>query len=336
MSEAVGTTQAGSPEDGAAGPATAQAIASLLAPFAGDRPPAPAWFQSALARAPERGFVEADGAAIETLAWGPLGAPGLLLLHGNGAHADWWSFIAPFFADDRRVTAISWSGMGRSSWRDRYSIDVFVNEALKGAEATGLFAGADKPIVVAHSFGGSVATSLAAAHGARFKATVILDSGARPPAKQWRGPPQRTHPNRVYSTLAEALARFRLMPPQGCPNPYIVDYIAREGLRPAPLDPALPDGPMGWTWRFDPFIWSKMDFSKAWESGEELARAQCRLAFVWGAQSNLMTRDVIEYSRSHAAFGSPFVEIPEAEHHVLLDQPLALISALRGLFSSWI
>lgn len=311
-------------------------IGSPLAPFAGERPPAPAWFEKAIAHRPERAFVDVDGAAIETLTWGPLGAPGLLLLHGNGAHADWWSFIAPFFAEDRRVTALSWSGMGRSSWRDRYSIDIFVEEALKGAEAAGLFAGADKPIVVAHSFGGSVATSLAAAHGSQFKATVILDSGARPPAKQWRGPPQRTHPNRVYATLAEALARFRLMPPQGCPNAFIVDYIAREGLHPAPLDVSAPDGPQGWTWRFDPFIWSKMDFSKAWESGEELARAQCRLAFVWGAQSNLMTSDVIEYSRSHAAFGSPFVEIPEAEHHVLLDQPLALISALRGLFSSWI
>jgi pimeloyl-ACP methyl ester carboxylesterase len=48
-----------------------------------------------------------------------------------------------------------------------------------------------------------------------------------------------------------------------------------------------------------------------------------------------MTPDVIDYSRSHAAFGTPFIEIPEAEHHVLLDQPLALISALRALFAAW-
>ena len=89
------------------------------------------------------------------------------------------------------------------------------------------------------------------------------------------------------------------MPPQGCPNLYIVDYIAREGLHPAPIIEGAEAGDQGWTWRFDPFIWSKMDFSKAWESGEELARAQCRLAFVWGAQSKLMTGDVIDYSRTH-------------------------------------
>jgi pimeloyl-ACP methyl ester carboxylesterase len=78
-----------------------------------------------------------------------------------------------------------------------------------------------------------------------------------------------------------------------------------------------------------------MDFAKAWESGEELARAQCRLAFVWGAQSKIVGDDVIDYSRSHAAFGTPFVEIPESEHHVLLDQPLALVSTLRALFAGW-
>jgi hypothetical protein len=44
---------------------------------------------------------------------------------------------------------------------------------------------------------------------------------------------------------------------------------------------------------------------------------------------------VIEYSRSHAAFGTPFVEIPESEHHVLLDQPLALVASLRTLFATW-
>jgi pimeloyl-ACP methyl ester carboxylesterase len=198
-------------------------------------------------------------------------------------------------------------------------------------EAAGLFEAKEKPLVVAHSFGGSVATSLAAEHGRRLKATVILDSGARPPEKQWRGPPSSGHPNRVYPTLADALARFRLMPLQGCPNPFIIDYIAREALHPAPSG----DGGQGWTWRFDPFIWSKMDFTRAWQASEDLARAQCRLAFVWGAQSKIMTPDVIDYSRAQAAFGTPFVEIAEAEHHVLLDQPLALVSALRSLFAAW-
>jgi pimeloyl-ACP methyl ester carboxylesterase len=323
------------PEASAEDPITDPRIVSPLKPFNGARPPAPAWFERAIEQRPERSFVEVGAAPIELLTWGERGKPGVLFLHGNGAHADWWSFIAPFFAEDYRCAAISWAGMGRSGWREAYSIDSFVHDALACAEAAGLFEGKDKPLVVAHSFGASIAASMAAEHGKRLKATVIVDSGARPPDKQWRGPPRPSQPNRVYATLQEALGRFRLMPLQPCDNLYIVDYIAREGLHPAPITEGPNAGEQGWTWRFDPFIWSKMDFTKALGSGEELARAQCRLAFVWGAESKIVGDDVIDYSRSHAAFGTPFVEIPESEHHVLLDQPLALVSTLRALFAGW-
>ena len=86
----------------------------LLAPFHGEKPVAPQWFNDAIARAPVRTFTDVRGAAIETLAWGEHGKPGLLFLHGNGASADWWSFIAPFFAETHRVAAFSMSGMGGS------------------------------------------------------------------------------------------------------------------------------------------------------------------------------------------------------------------------------
>ena len=74
------------------------ALAAPLAPFGGQVPPAPAWFEAAVAQTPERSALAVEGADIELLTWGRVGKPGLLFLHGNGAHADWWSFIAPFFA----------------------------------------------------------------------------------------------------------------------------------------------------------------------------------------------------------------------------------------------
>src|SRR5580658_4256675 len=74
-----------------------------LAAFRGQMPPAPAWFERAVAKEPERSFVEVEAARVETLAWGERGKPGLVFLHGGAAHADWWSFIAPFFARERRV-----------------------------------------------------------------------------------------------------------------------------------------------------------------------------------------------------------------------------------------
>ena len=92
-------------------------IPAPLVPFAGARPPAPAWFEEALKVEPERASHQGAGVTIETLAWGERGMPGLLLLHGGSAHADWWSHLAPFFARTHRVVASSWSGMGGSGWR---------------------------------------------------------------------------------------------------------------------------------------------------------------------------------------------------------------------------
>ncbi|MBU6299282.1 MAG: hypothetical protein KJS68_13670, partial [Alphaproteobacteria bacterium] len=62
-----------------------------LAELAGAPPPAPGWFAEAVAMAPERRSVEVEGASIHYLRWGDKTRPGLLLVHGNAAHAYWWS-----------------------------------------------------------------------------------------------------------------------------------------------------------------------------------------------------------------------------------------------------
>src|SRR6202000_428091 len=101
---------------------------SPLAPFAGAKPPAPAWVDAALAKSPERSFVPVDWANIELLTGGQGGKPGLILVHGNSAHADWWSFIAPFLADEYRIAALSLSGMGDSDWREPYDFATLADE----------------------------------------------------------------------------------------------------------------------------------------------------------------------------------------------------------------
>ena len=158
-------------------------VVSPLAAFAGERPPAPAWFEHAIAQPPERSLVPVEGCDIELLAWGERGRPGLLLLHGNGAHADWWSFVAPFLSGSHRVAAVSWSGMGRSGWREVYDYPTFLKEAVACAEAAGLFEADERPIIVAHSFGGGVATYIAAQAGDRFEAAV---SGPPASTRRWR------------------------------------------------------------------------------------------------------------------------------------------------------
>ena len=299
-----------------------------LAPFEGAVPPAPDWFAAAIAQAPERGAVTVKGAQIELLTWGERDKPGLLLVHGNTAHADWWSFIAPILAQDYRVAAISLSGMGGSDWRERYDFETYADEAFEGAKAAGLYDGGRKPIYVGHSFGGASVFYSATRHAGRMRAAILVDTGfgGPPPAEEgFRTPQTRPKQNRVYATLPDALARFRLMPPQSCRNAYIADFIARRSLKPAPLE----GGGDGWTWRFDPQLWNKFD--RAALSGLPTATGpRAPTVHVYGENSAIIRRFAGTAERRVPADVPSFV-IPDSEHHVMIDQPLALVSALRGL-----
>jgi pimeloyl-ACP methyl ester carboxylesterase len=305
-----------------------------LAVYKGAAPPAPKWFVDAVAARYETTFIECEGARIHYQRWGDRSNPGLLLVHGNGAHAHWWDFIAPYLVDDYHVVAMTFSGMGDSDWRDSYTMDVFAREQVAVCEAAGLFAHAQKPIIVAHSFGGFVTILTGAEYGERFEGVVIVDTPVNPPDTPRRGPPA-VRGGKVYPTLEAALARFRLAPPQPCENHYIMDYIARWSLTKKPL----PDGPNGekagdgWSWKFDPSIWQRFKVSRPPQ--ELLRETRCRIALFKGDKSSIWEDDVGDYMRGLLNRQVPFIEIPEARHHVMLDQPLAFVSALRTLLQEW-
>ncbi len=300
------------------------APASLLAPFHGAPPPAPAWFDAAIARQPERSTIDVLGTPIELLTWGEVGKPGLLFLHGNGAHADWWSFIAPSFAKDWRIAAISWAGMGSSGWREAYSAETFAAEAFAAVEAAQLEAGGVKPIFVGHSFGGFPTLYCAARHPERLRGAILVDTSIQPPEKRWKGPPPRSgFGTKVYSTLEEALARFRLAPPQPCENLYIADYIARRSLKEV-------EG--GWTWKFDPAIWQRFSMP---DLGQLLTEIACPAALMWGERSGLMHAETLDYMIAQMPDAVLRLPVPDADHHVMLDQPLAFVAGLRGLLAAW-
>ncbi|HZZ34285.1 MAG TPA: alpha/beta hydrolase [Caulobacteraceae bacterium] len=327
-------------------------IASPLAPFKGKAPPSPKWFQDALARAPERRMIPVEGANIELLTWGEVGKPGLIFVHGNSAHADWWSFIAPFFADDYRVAAVSLSGMGASDWRETYTFEGFATEIFECAKAAGLYEAAEKPIYLGHSFGGSQVFYSGARHPERMKAALLIDTGfgGPPTAEQmqaWReqaikegrieevnrmgGMAHRSKPNRVYATMEEALTRFRFMPPQVPGNLFVADYIARHSLKRAPM----PDGSgEGWTWRFDPFLWGKLNREGM---AEAPTTGLAPMAHIYGDQSNIIKRhhQMPGGGRDMIPPGTPQIVIPDSEHHIMVDQPLALVAAIRALLACW-
>ncbi|MBV8850351.1 MAG: alpha/beta hydrolase [Methylobacteriaceae bacterium] len=303
-----------------------------LAQFGGAAPPAPAWFADAMAKRPEINMVEVEGAKIEMLTWGERGRPGLLLLHGNGAHAGWWRFIAPFLAEEYRFCAISWGGMGGSDWRETYTIETFIAEALASAETAGLFDSATKPIFVGHSFGGHIAIFISARYGERLGATILVDPPIFTPERiaERRARPRKERvyrAHRVYATREQALARFRFAPTQACDNLFIADAIARESLK-----EVAGGADAGWTWRFDPFLWKNLQLS---QSTPLLKEARSPMALIRGDRSRLIRVADANYAISLMPPGSPHIPIPDADHHVMIDQPLAVIAALRGLLAAW-
>lgn len=299
-----------------------------LATYGGSRPPAPDWFLNAVAQPYEVASVEVEGTHVRYQRWGKRGAPGLLLVHGNGAHAHWWDFIAPYFAEHYNVAAMTFSGMGDSGWRDEYRMETFAAEEIAVCEHAGLFDGPVKPIIIAHSFGGFVTLLTGADYGDRLTGTVIVDSPVNPPDRQ-RMPPRSVRANKVYPDLASALGRFRLAPPQLCENHFAMDYIARWSLKKT----GSREGPPGWTWKFDPGIWQHFDAGRP--SSELLRATQCRIAIFRGEESALMPDDVGDYMQSLLGHQVPFISIPHARHHVMLDQPLAFVAALRTLLDEW-
>jgi pimeloyl-ACP methyl ester carboxylesterase len=170
----------------------------------------PDWFTRAMADAPQERMVEVDGAGVESLSWGERGRPGVLLLHGYAGHAGWWRFIAPFLAQDRRVVAMSWSGMGGSDRRGAYSFDGYAREALAVARAEGLYE-AGPPVIVGHSFG-SVAMLLAAARYPEALSAAVAVESTLLPLIRVRERAQAAPGERVFATVEAARARFKLSP----------------------------------------------------------------------------------------------------------------------------
>ena len=280
---------------------------------------------------------------LEALTWGERGKPGLMLEHGTSAHTDWWSFIAPYLAKDYRVTSMSLAGMGASDWRDTYRFHDFADDAEAVSRATGLYEGGRKPVYIGHSFGGGQVFFAAARYPEHMAAAILVDTGFGGPPPEvvaertthqqvLANNPSPDRPSRIYPTMAKALERFRLMPPQPAENYYVLDFIARRSLKRAPM----PDGSgEGWTWKFDPNMWEKLDRTDGvMATMGGMPDLKVPMIHLYGDKSRIIDRR--KAGEPGFLDGKvPEIEIPDSHHHVMIDQPLALVAALRTLLASW-
>ena len=282
---------------------------------------APRWFRDAIATPYEDLTVEVAGCPIHYVRWGEAGRPGLVFVHGGAAHAHWWSFIAPQLTHQYQVVALDLSGHGDSWRREQYPREILADEIMAVADDAQLVGA---PIVVGHSMGGFVCISAAARYGDRLAGAVILDSPVRrPDPEAEEGARGRAFRNpKVYPHIETALQHYRVVPEPTCAEPYILDHIGRHSLRRV-------EG--GWTWKFDPLVFRRFAPRAIHEI---LPEVRCRVA-LFRAEFGLVTPDIGDYMVELLDRNAPVVEVPSAYHHLLLDQPLALITGLRAILSDW-
>ena len=298
-----------------------------------DSTPTPQWFEEALATPRREGWLDSAGCPIHYFSWGDPSRPGVLLLHGFLAHARCFAFIAPFLAKEYYVVAYDFSGMGDSGVRENYPDEVRLQELMDVARETGLFENGQRPSIIAHSYGGSIGLVAMERCHEKFSRLVICDlmtlrperlmahakAGGRPPGSQ---DPQR--PNRIYPDYVTAKGRFVLSPPQKVNESYLFDYMAYHSLKEV-------EG--GWTWKFHSSVFERSTdhHERLLTQARRIASAPGPIVIVYGEQSALFDADSAEYVRECGGGHIPMIAIPDARHHLMLDQPVAFASVLKTI-----
>jgi pimeloyl-ACP methyl ester carboxylesterase len=242
----------------------------------------------------------------------------VVLIHGGVAHARWWDHVAPLLTtgDRRRVVALDLSGHGDSGRRDQYSIGTWADEVAALVSHLEFEA---PPIIVGHSMGGLVALTLAERRAELVGGTVVVDTRAveHTSAERAENDRRAAMPTRVYRTRRDAIDRFRPVPGQSS-LPYVRAHVASTSVR---------ECADGWTWKFDPRIFGGQDFVNTTLSG--LRGRVLMLRAEHGISTSGVDRllDLVG--------GVTSVEIAAAGHHIMLDQPLALVAALRLALEGW-
>lgn len=283
--------------------------------------PMPGWARAALEMPSRSRRIDADGCRVHYLSWGDPGRPPVILVHGNAAHAEWWRFIAPLLATQYHVLAIDLGGMGDSGHCGRYERERYAGQVMAVADAA---APGRPPFIVGHSMGGFVAIMAGAAHGGRLAGIIVIDSPIESPDRRIPAHAVQVQARAdVYADRAEALRRFRLVPQQEVECAFYLDHIARH---------SIVEAAGGWRWKFDP---AAVGHPRPTAFTDALLGMRCKAALFIGEHSARVDQEARAYMRRTFGGRMPIVELANCRHHVMLDEPLALVAALRTQLSNW-
>ncbi len=283
--------------------------------------PLPAWFTHAIAAEPLHTSIPSlDGTPLHLASWNAHDEdkPVLLLVHGFLGNTHWWDWIAPFLTTTHRVFALDLGGMGQSGWRAEYTIDSFSDDVLAAARYLSQRS-ASKIEAIAHSFGAPRLLEAICKDASLFAKAIILDAGFRSegPAEPLPAPP----PLRYFDAPEPLQQRYRLVPDQPHLS-YLRDHVARHSIA---------HKSQGWTWRFDPTLRGR--FFTCVPVELMASKLQLPIDLVIGEFSNVVTLERAQHIAASLPQCRGPIIMPESYHHLMLDQPLALVTCLRSLLA---
>ena len=218
------------------------------------------------------------------------------------------------------VVALDLSGHGDSGRRDRYPTSTWAKEIVAVAEHAGI---AGPPVVIGHSMGGWVAITAAAEQGERLDGIVILDSPVSrlAPEEDAAAEGAAFGPLRTYPTLDAALGALPHRP-----RPADVAAVRARPRRRARRCARSTAAGRGSS--------TRASSTGRCRPASCCSGCSCRVA-LFRSEHGLVTPDIGAYMYEQLGRLAPVVEVPLAYHHVMLDQPIALVTGLRTLLADW-
>lgn len=250
---------------------------------------------------------------MRTREWGTPGQPLVVLLHALGCHKGWWDWVGPVLGRRYHVIAPDFRGHGESAWAADYGFSAYAADVDQ-------LVGGRPYALVGHSMGGYVGLVVASRGVARPEALVVVDmkTGSTPQElSDLQAASQR--PARTFGSLAEAVGRYRLAPPEHAVPGDRLGAVAGACYR------QQPDG--SWVDRFD-------RRALAIEPVEPMPLVQaagCPMHFLRGEKSLVMAAEPA--AELAAAAGAQVVTMPGLYHHLPLEAPEALAAEIVAFLS---
>lgn len=258
-------------------------------------------------------MIETKAGGVHLRDWGGAGLP-ILLAHGMAAHSHWWDEVVPLWGDRFRAAAFDFRGHGESDPAPdgAYTIELWMEDIETARRALGW----DRFLLCGHSMGARIALSFAQRFPKSLRGVVAVDflpeaPSARP--TRFQRASGRAAP--VYRDEEAILSRFRLEPGGTTMAPEKVRDLGRKGVR---------RGEGGWSWKFD---WRclSLPIPPVWP---QLPEIRVPTLMVRGEHSAIIgPADFARVTREVP--GASGVTIPGAHHHVPLDAPAELASAVE-------